>query len=226
MTVWCSVWSTWTCMSLMKPRGLPIASNSLYAPPVVSAVSRISKRTFRWGTSITSPGLAIPASSPGVALGHMRRTTVLGCIVPLIFFAAVPAAEAVIQIDQGISGARIGNTVTQVRAALGKPKSSSSGSNDFGPFLRYTYDGGLRVLFQGKTNVSSVEMTGKGDRTPTGVGVGSTEAAADALPGVKCETIAGFRSCHTGAFTAGKRVTDFEIKSGKVTRVVVGNVID
>jgi hypothetical protein len=156
----------------------------------------------------------------------MRRTRLLGCIGLAIFLALAPAAEAVIQIDRGISGARLGNTRAQVRTALGTPKSSSSGSNDFGPFVRYTYEGGLRVFFQGKTKVTSVEMTGPGDRTATGVGVGSTEAAADALAGVKCETIAGFRSCHTNDFLAGKRVTDFQIKAGKVTRVTVGIVID
>jgi hypothetical protein len=156
----------------------------------------------------------------------MRRSTVLGCIVSLIFFAAVPAAEAVIQIDQGISGARIGNTRAQVRTALGTPKSTKTGSNDFGPFVRYTYEGGLQVFFQGRTKVTSVVSRGQGDKTATGVGVGSTQADADALPGVKCESIGGTTSCHTGTFTAGKRVTDFLISGGKVARITIGVVID
>ena len=53
------------------------------------------------------------------------------------------------------------------------------------------------MFFQGRTRVTSVETTGLGDRTAEGVGVGSSEADADALPGVKCETIVGVRSCHT-----------------------------
>ena len=93
--------------------------------------------------------------------------------------------------------------------------------------MRYTFSGGVRVFFQGATNVTSVETTGLGDRTSKGVGVGSSEAAVKArVPGVKCETIVGFRSCHTGAFEAGKRVTDFRIAGGKVDRVVVGIVVD
>src|SRR6201991_3573539 len=156
----------------------------------------------------------------------MRRTRLLGCIAFAFFLALAPAAEAVIQIDRGISGARIGNTRAQVKTALGTPKSTSSGMNDFGPFVRYTYDGGLQVYFQGKTKVTSVVMTGQGDKTPTGVGVGSTQAQADAVPGVKCETIAGSTSCHTGTCTAGKRITDFIISGGKVTRVTVGIVVD
>jgi hypothetical protein len=156
----------------------------------------------------------------------MRRTRLFGCLAFATFFALAPAAHAVIQVDRGISGARIGNTRAQVRAALGAPTRTSSGVNDFGRFVRYSYEGGLRVFFQGRTKVTSVETTGPGDRTATGVGVGSTEAQTDALPGVKCETVASIRSCHTGQFLAGRRVTDFLIKGGKVTRVSVGIVLD
>jgi hypothetical protein len=153
----------------------------------------------------------------------MRTTALLGCI---LFFVLAGPAAAMIQLDRGIAGARIGATRSAVRAALGSPSKVTGGSNDFGPFVRYTYPGGLRVFFQGKTRVSSVFLSGLGDRTSSGVGVGSTEAAADALPGVKCETIVGVRSCHTGSFTAGKRVTDFRIEGGKVTSVTVGVVLD
>src|SRR3954469_2997493 len=153
----------------------------------------------------------------------MRTSTALGCILFAFFFIAAPAS-AMIQIDHGIAGARLGASRAAVRAALGTPAKASSGTNDFGPFVRYSYAGGLRVLFQGKTKVTSVFTTGLGDRTATGVGVGSTEAAADALPGVKCETIAGSRSCHTGKFLAGRRVTDFVVSGGKVTSVTVGIV--
>ena len=69
-------------------------------------------------------------------------------------------------------------------------------------------------------SVTSVVTTGLGDRTAKGVGVGSTEGAVRAnVPGVRCERISGSRSCHTHAFTAGRRVTDFFIRGGKVTRV-------
>jgi hypothetical protein len=156
----------------------------------------------------------------------MRRSSLLGCVSAVIFLAASSEASAMIQIDRGIAGARLGATRATVRAALGKPAKTATGTNDFGPFVRYTYRGGLRVIFQGKRRVSAVFTTGLGDRTASGVGVGSTEAKADALPGVKCETIAGSRSCHTGAFTAGRRVTDFVISGGKVTSVSVGFVLD
>ena len=140
---------------------------------------------------------------------------------------APAAAQALIQVDRGIAGARLGNTRAEVRAALGAPASTRSGTNDFGPFLQWRFKGRISVLFQGRREVSTVTTTGRGDRTARGVGVGSTEAAVKArVRGVRCETTAGFRSCHTGRFTVGEVITDFLIRNGKVTRVSIGRVFD
>jgi hypothetical protein len=141
---------------------------------------------------------------------------------------ALPAqAGAYIQIDRGIAGARIGNTQAQVKTALGNPKLTKTGTNDFGPFTQLYYEGGLRVFFQGNDKVTAINTTGLGDRTAKGVGVGSTENAVKSkVPGVKCETFGTFRTCHTGTGNPGERITDFVIKNGKVTRVTVGIVID
>jgi hypothetical protein len=154
-----------------------------------------------------------------------RSLTLLAAVAALLLLPS--AASAYISIDHGIAGARIGNTGKQVRAALGKPKLRITGRNPFGYFVDYRYVGGLRVLFQGGKKVSSVSTTGLGDRTTKGVGVGSTEATAKKLhPKLKCETLGGVRSCHTGTFAAGTRVTDFQLSKGRVTRVTVGVVID
>ncbi len=151
-------------------------------------------------------------------------TVAAALLVPL---GAPAAAQALIQVDRGIAGARLGNSRAEVRAALGTPASTRSGTNDFGPFLQWRFRGGISVLFQGRREVSTVSTSGRGDRTVRGVGVGSTEAAVKArVRGVRCETIAGFRSCHTGRFTVGEVVTDFLIRNGKVTRVSIGRVLD
>jgi hypothetical protein len=153
-------------------------------------------------------------------------------LAPALAVAAVLAlpsqAGAMIQIDQGIAGARIGNSKAQVKAALGEPALEKTGSNDFGPFRQYYYEGGVRVFFQGDSEVTSVTTLGRGDRTSKGIGVGNTEKALKQKhPNLKCETFPGnFRSCHTGNFEPGERVSDFQIKKGKVARVVVGVVID
>jgi hypothetical protein len=150
----------------------------------------------------------------------------------LAAFALAPlgapaAAEALVQVDRGIGGARLGNSRAEVRAALGAPASTRSGTNDFGRFLQWRFRGGISVIFQGRREVSTVSTTGRGDRTARGVGVGSTEAAVrNRVRGVRCETIAGFRSCHTGRFTVGEIITDFLLRDGKVTRVSIGRVFD
>ena len=102
-----------------------------------------------------------------------------------------------------------------------------SGTNDFGPYVQYTFAGGLRVVFQGRTRVTSVRLTGRGDRTSKGVGVGSSEASVKAnVPGITCETFGSFRTCHTGSGEPGQRITDFQMRNGRVSAVVVGIVID
>ena len=157
----------------------------------------------------------------------MPKTFVAAVAALLAALAAPSAASAMVQIDRGIAGARLGNTRAEVRAALGKPSKVINGSNDFGPFTSFRYRGGLLVNFQGRRRVSSVSTNGRGDRTASGVGVGSSEAAVkERVKGVKCETIVGIRSCHTNDFTIGQRVTDFIIKNGKVTRISVGRVLD
>jgi hypothetical protein len=153
-------------------------------------------------------------------------TRLVLAVCALVLVPASPAL-ALIQIDRGIAGARIGNTRAQVQTALGKPVKTRAGSNDFGHYVQYSFTGGLVVTFQGEDRVSSVVTSGPGDRTSNGVGVGSQEADVRALvPHVRCETIAGSRSCHTGRFAAGRHVTDFRIADGKVASVFVGVVLD
>jgi hypothetical protein len=137
-----------------------------------------------------------------------------------------PGALALIQLDKGISGVRIGNTKAQVRASLGNPQKSRAGRNEFGSFVQYLYPGGMTVTFQGEDRVSSVVTTGLGDRTSSGIGVGSEEAAVKNISGIKCENIGSSRSCHTGRLVAGRKVTDFRIANGKVVSVFVGKVLD
>jgi hypothetical protein len=154
----------------------------------------------------------------------MRR---LSLMLAATFFVVCGDAAAMIQLDRGIAGARLGATREDVRAALGKPSKSAGGTNEFGRWVRYDYAGGLRVFFQGRERVTSVQLTGLGDRTAKGVGVGSTEAEVTAnVPGVECETFETVRLCTRGDSLPGKRVTDFFITDGKVARIVVGIVID
>jgi hypothetical protein len=153
-------------------------------------------------------------------------------VVPALILAAslaVPAsAGAIIQLDRGIAGARLGNTKAEVKTALGQPKRVKNGSNDFGPFTTFVYAGGIRVTFQSGNAVTGVSTTGLGDRTKRGVGVRSTEAAVKArVPGVACGLRAGPTNiCQRGQGLPGERVTAFFLRHGRVTRVTVAFVID
>ena len=140
----------------------------------------------------------------------------------------VPAqAGAYVHLDQGIAGARLGNSQAEVRAALGEPRLVKTGSNDFGPFSVFYYEGGLRVTFQGNEQVTSVLTTGKGDRTTKGIGVGNTEKALrQKHPSLVCEGSGSFRFCRTQSLEAGERVTVFRMKSGKINQITVAFVLD
>lgn len=160
-------------------------------------------------------------------MARLSRSVTVTAATLLVCLGTPAAAEALIQVDRGIAGARLDNTRAEVRAALGAPVSTRSGTNDFGRFLQWRFKGGITVIFQGRREVSTVSTTGRGDRTVRGVGVGSTERAVRRrVRGILCETIAGTRSCHTGRFTVGEIVTDFLIRGGTVRRVSIGRVFD
>ncbi len=140
--------------------------------------------------------------------------------------ALAAAAGATIVPQKGIAGVSLGMSKGKVTAVLGTPKSVKHGTNDFGKYTKFGYTG-LEIIFQGNASATSIATTRRSEKTASGVGVGSTEVQVKAkVTGVKCKTEAGFRHCFVGKFVAGKRVTDFTIKRGHVTRVSVGIVID
>ena len=155
------------------------------------------------------------------------RLTALA-LTPLMAVAVTaPAAHAAIRPQIGMAGVRLHMTREQVRAALGAPRTVHHLRNDFGPFTEYLYPHAVRVSFQSGSRVTAIDTTGRHERTSRGVGVGSTERTVRSkVAHVRCETISGIRSCHVGAFRAGRRVTDFLMRRGRVVRVTVGFVID
>jgi hypothetical protein len=157
----------------------------------------------------------------------MRRPSCLILTAAMSLLVFAPAADAMIQVDKGIAGARLDNSMSEVRAALGKPSKVTRGTTIFGPFTEYRFRGGVRVNFQGNRGATLVETTGLGDRTRKGVGVGSTEQAVkDGVANITCQTTAGTRICQNKEGLAGQRLTSFFIAGGKVTRVSIGIVID
>jgi hypothetical protein len=141
--------------------------------------------------------------------------------------ASLPATpSATIFPQHGIAGIRLTMTQKRVRSILGAPAEVKRGTNEFGRYTDFRYPG-LRVSFQGNGGVTNISTTRRSERTLGGVGVGSTEGQVRAkVRRVTCRRELGSRHCFLGAFRAGRRVTDFLIRRGRVVRVDVGFVID
>ena len=136
------------------------------------------------------------------------------------------AGVATIVPQQSIAGVRLQMSQAAVRGRLGTPIRIVRGSNEFGRFTEFRYPA-LRVSFQGNSAVTNISTTRRSERTARGVGVGSTEREVRArVRGVQCKTEFGFRHCFLGRFLPGGRVTDFQIRRGRVIRIDIGFVID
>jgi hypothetical protein len=157
----------------------------------------------------------------------VKRPVALSALVVAATLLAPASAEAIIQLDRGIAGARLGNTKAEVKTALGQPKRIRNGTNDFGPFTVFVYAGRINVTFQSGNTVTAVTTRGLGDRTARGIGVRSTRAAVEQrVPGVDCNTFMGTTICQRGEGLPGERVTAFFVRNGRVVRVTVAIVID
>jgi hypothetical protein len=116
-----------------------------------------------------------------------------------------------------------------VRHVLGAPKSTRSVKDEI--------QGTIRVMDYGKTKVSlsatadgtvfNITTTDRRQKTASGVGVGSSEAAVRrTVRGVSCTGPRTLRSCVVGRELAGRRVTRFVLTADRVRRITLGFVID
>ena len=141
--------------------------------------------------------------------------------------ALAAPAGATIVLQRGMAGVRLGMTKAQVRAAAGTPLGVVHGTNDFGAYTQFRYPHRVVVTFQGNANVTAVETTGTFERTPSGLGVGSTKAQVRArLRGERCESFPGGSLCSLGRRNPGDRGTVFFFRNGHAIRVLVAFVID
>jgi len=160
----------------------------------------------------------------GVRFGGVRAALVASVIV--VTLAAAAPADAAIVIQHGIAGLELQMTKAQVRAKLGTPAKVRTGKNEFGTYTEFVY-ARVTVLFQSGSRATAFRTFSRAERTPRGVGVGSSEAQVKAkVAGVKCRAEFSSRHCYVGKFLPGRVITDFHIRKGRVTSIVVGFVVD
>lgn len=153
----------------------------------------------------------------------MKKTIAATALIAL----ALPAsASARIVPQRGIAGANLDMTQPQIRAKLGKPdKVRHPTSPIFGQYTTWFYGGTSVDMFRNQDGkVFNVSTTSKSEKTSTGVGVGSTAAAVKTgVKAARCDA----QHCWVGRFEGGRKVTDFRLgKTGRVTRVTIGYVLD
>ena len=153
------------------------------------------------------------------------RAALLGSVIAVVLAVAAPA-DASIVVQHGIAGLELQMTKAQVRAKLGSPTKVRTGKNEFGRYIEFVYPR-VTVLFQSGSRATAFRTFSRAERTKQGVGVGSSEAQVMAkVAGVKCRTEFGRRHCYVGKYLPGRVITDFQIRKGRVTWIVVGFVVD
>jgi hypothetical protein len=140
----------------------------------------------------------------------MRRTFAL--VLAGAVLALPTAAAATIRPQHGMSGVVLGMTKAQVQSRLGRPIGQGGGR---------LYFARVWVAFRLGRAVE-ITTTRSTERTASGLGVDSTEAAVRrTFPSVVCAPWSVYRRCRLGSGKPGTRVTDFTIGRGRVLQVTV-----
>jgi outer membrane protein assembly factor BamE (lipoprotein component of BamABCDE complex) len=152
------------------------------------------------------------------------RALVVAAVLALALTAS--SARAAIVVQRSIGGVALNMTKAQVRAKLGRPMRVHVGTNEFGAFTERVFKR-VTVTFQSGDRVTNVRTTSPLEQTASGVGVGSTKFQVKAgVHNVTCKNESGFKHCFVGAFLPGRTVTDFRLRSRRVSSVSIGFVID
>jgi hypothetical protein len=144
-----------------------------------------------------------------------KSATGLALVITLMMCSA---AQAKIVPGKSIFGVTLGMTKAQVAKILGKPVAGNpaTGEEDYG-FRKFAYI----VDFHGG-HATAVQSRDPTQRTPRGLGVGSTLAQLkQRQPGIKCAGIGARVECHLGPLNGRHTTFDVFAPTGKVLFVIV-----
>lgn len=154
----------------------------------------------------------------------MRRLLPLTALATLALAPA--AAQAHVVPGEGMLGLRVGDSLRHVRAVLGAPDRTLVRHDEILGRVRNDRYGKTGIAYDATgpaAHVITLTTKSKRERLAGGIGVGTTRAALQAaIPGLDCTG----RHCTLGRFRAGRIVTEFTVRHGRVVRVTVGRVID
>lgn len=138
----------------------------------------------------------------------------------------------------GIAGVAVGDDEAAAVEELGDPDDRTTVPNEFSGSTNDRLEWkapAVSVLVvpipgedgaEGTTEVIQVETTDDEVRTANGIGVGDRQVdVQEAYPDAKCDT-GDIIICRLGGEEAGDIVTDFFVEDERVTRIVVGRIID
>jgi hypothetical protein len=156
----------------------------------------------------------------------LRGRVLLGvALAPLAAALAAPAGSTIV-LQRSIAGVKLGMSRDQVKDKLGEPRGIKTGKNPAGFYVRYRYRN-LVVYFQGQREATSIYTSRRTERTPSGIGVGSTRKQLKArIRGVHCRHALEANLCWVGALRPGRRVSTFYFKGNRIWQVAVGIVAD
>ncbi len=162
---------------------------------------------------------------------RLLTASLVAASLTALFVSAASARVQTLVPQSSIRGVKVGMVASQVRSKLGRPDSNRTLADPILGKTRMMRFGLVEVRFRGvrsNSPVINISTTSKKERTASGIGVGSSERALRAaLRGETCRTELGYRHCWLGQWKPGSLITDFSIsKSGRVTRLMLGIVID
>jgi hypothetical protein len=149
-----------------------------------------------------------------------RRTRWSGALITAALAAGLVAEPAGAKVTfSGIGDVKLGMSEADVREELGRPSSTGRWTDGRSTLLKFRRRKIEVVVDRDSGQVMGIKTTSRGQRTSSGLGVGSSERTVRArLRGERCSTALDKRVC---SLERGGRVMDFVLRRAKVVHVAV-----